>query len=170
MRWILLCLLVMCGSACAKLEQAQIARWVEERGGCTQDARLEAVSARLAPVTIPVRLCMLETHEVGAWAWKDGQVFVSRRLAQMLTDDELFAVVAHEMGHLAEDEKHAGSLIPKKDCPADEVTADAYAARELARQGLPAKVLATALTKVRDAQGPRVDPVPLNRRIALLSR
>ncbi len=38
--------------------------------------------------------------EVGAWAWPDRRVRVSRALVDLLDDDELTAALAHELGHL----------------------------------------------------------------------
>jgi Zn-dependent protease with chaperone function len=38
--------------------------------------------------------------EVGAWAWPDGRIEVSRVLLDRLDDDELAAALAHELGHL----------------------------------------------------------------------
>jgi len=37
---------------------------------------------------------------LGAWAWPDGRIEVSRALVDRLDEEELAAALAHELGHL----------------------------------------------------------------------
>ena len=59
--------------------------------------------ARTGDVLLPgagVRWNVTSRNEVGAWAWPDGRIEVSRKLVDQLDADELAAALAHELGHL----------------------------------------------------------------------
>ena len=88
---------------------------------------------------------------VGPWAWPDGRVRVSRALVDLLDDDELAAVLAHELGH----------LLDRGDLPAPpaallggaggddpELRADRIGCRLLADRGTNTDAMARMLTKV----------------------
>lgn len=113
---------------------------------------------------------VLNSRSVGAWAWRDGSVIVSAGLVRMMSDDELAAVVAHELGHL-----RAGgvAMVSAFDgCGAGgkaETRADAEAWRLLVDRHVPVGSLAEALVKVRDLPGTSYEVrVHLNDRIRLL--
>jgi hypothetical protein len=88
---------------------------------------------------------------VGAWAWPDGRVRVSRALVDLLDDDELAAALAHELGHLLD----RGDLPPlpaallggaEGDDP--ELRADQIGCRLLAARGLAPGAMMRMFTKV----------------------
>jgi Zn-dependent protease with chaperone function len=65
-------------------------------------ARLERV-ARLGQALLPdaqIDWGLSPRTEVGAWAWADGHIRVSRALVDLLDDNELAAALSHELGHL----------------------------------------------------------------------
>jgi predicted Zn-dependent protease len=65
--------------------------------------RIAHAAERAAPNGLPrgfLQVGLSSRPEVGAWAWSDGRIQVSRALADLLDDDELAAAVAHELGHL----------------------------------------------------------------------
>jgi Zn-dependent protease with chaperone function len=46
---------------------------------------------------------VLASDEPAGYSWRDGEIFVTRGLADRLTDPELAAAIAHELGHLLSD-------------------------------------------------------------------
>lgn len=89
--------------------------------------------------------------EVGAWAWPDGRIRVSRALVDLLDDAELMAALAHEVGHLLD----RGDLSPppaallggaEGDDP--ELRADQIGRRLLEARGLPPEAMGRMLAKV----------------------
>jgi len=51
----------------------------------------------------PVLFHVLESPGLRAYAWPDGNIFVTRGLMDVASDPELQAAVAHELGHLVID-------------------------------------------------------------------
>jgi hypothetical protein len=85
-------------------------RWVAGNGGLLPDedpcARIAGEAARplmdlCSGRRIHVRV--LCNDEAKAYAWTDGEIYITRGLVQHLSADELSAVVAHELGHLLDD-------------------------------------------------------------------
>jgi Zn-dependent protease with chaperone function len=115
-------------------------------------ARLERV-ARLGHALLPdarIEWGLSPRPEVGAWAWPDRRIRVSRALVDLLDDDELAAALGHELGH----------LLDRGDLPAPpvallggsggddvEVRADQIGCRLLAARGM-APAMAGMLAKV----------------------
>jgi Zn-dependent protease with chaperone function len=96
-------------------------------------------------------------------------------LLHLLTDDELAAAVAHELGHLSAGHAAGGPAAlggAPAAHPADhEARADAIACDLLDAVGLTPTALARALAKVRDDPlTPRTCNEPLDRRVRLLER
>ncbi|MEZ0265802.1 MAG: M48 family metalloprotease [Phycisphaerae bacterium] len=92
------------------------ANWLSDRGGVIgADASAAARVTHLAESLIAragrsgVTVAVLGTREPGAFAWPGGRVFVSRGLVECMTDAELQAALAHELGHLA---AHPGARPP----------------------------------------------------------
>ncbi len=82
--------------------------WSRQFGGCVRDdARQQRALSALARLRAAqdsrLAIYVLRTERVAAYAWSQGAVFVSCGLLDVMDDDELVAVVAHEMGHLLAD-------------------------------------------------------------------
>ena len=93
---------------------------------------------------------VLNTEAVGAYGWPDAQIYVSRGLVDLLTDEQLAAAVAHEMGHLLAD-GHLHSIVSLRGCcqtPDAEVRADAVAVELLRTRGIPPGVMIDMLQRV----------------------
>ena len=101
-----------CGSALQGRSPggASIDRWVQRFGGVDEGAAARVRQA-CQPVLRwvkdqpgfkgqPVSLFVLASDFPSAYAWPHGEIFVTRGLAALLTDNELAAAVAHELGHL----------------------------------------------------------------------
>jgi hypothetical protein len=140
--------------------------WEIDRGGiaCTSgDARLSpgrahAALARVAPgdTRLALHVSILNNAAPLAHSFRDGALYLSTGLLQRLTDEELSAVLAHELGHLIID----GFLTPEPAAlsgstpptPSDvELHADFVARSILDAHHLPAAALTTALAKVAAA-------------------
>jgi Zn-dependent protease with chaperone function len=130
--------------------------WAAQHGGIIGDemyARAEIALSRLTGGAAP-GLCVqvLKSDRAGAYAWHDGTLFVTRRLLALLDDDELAAVLAHEIGHLEAADQPPRAL--EGDIHADgpainaEVRADEAACGLLQKRGIPKRSLASALVKV----------------------
>ena len=108
---------------------------------------------------------------LGAWSWRDGNIFVTRGLCQKLNDDELAAVISHELGHLY-NQDHQGGTAAFAGLPSNcdvEGRADFTACRILRKSGLPVQSLIDALEQVRsDSQTSAAVRAALDVRIKLL--
>jgi len=100
--------LLLYGLAFWRFSAWQLARSLDAQSRPLQDARLAPVLARLAAAIgvprVPVRV--YEIAPINGLAAPDGRVFVTRGFLDALdagrvTPDELGAVVAHELGHVA---------------------------------------------------------------------
>jgi Zn-dependent protease with chaperone function len=97
-----------------------------------------------------VRASVSDSPTLGAYAWPDGRICVTRALVRLLDDEELAAAVAHEMGHLLEG-GHVRSVAALSGAQggADvELRADRAGAGLLARSGLRPDAMARMLEKV----------------------
>lgn len=98
--------------------------WTKNHGGIVIGPDLDRVHAAAKPVVESVSgrritISVLNSDQLTAYAWPDGHVYISRGLVQHLSDAELAAVVAHEIGHmLADGHVHAGGNVH-----ADEIAA-----------------------------------------------
>jgi Zn-dependent protease with chaperone function len=88
---------------------------------------------------------------VGAWAWPDGRVRVSRALVDLLDDDELAAALAHELGHLLDRgdlPAPPAALLGGAEGDDPEMRADRIGCRLLAACGRDPDAMARMLAKV----------------------
>jgi Zn-dependent protease with chaperone function len=123
-------------------------------------ARAEGALARIARgcdcAHLTVRV--LGDDEPAAFAFRDGSVFVTRGLAELLDPDELAAALAHEVGHLS----RRGDGLPG---PEAERLADRIGADVLRASGLPPELMGRMLRRLAIA-APR--DATLTARIAAL--
>lgn len=138
--------------------------------GCTQargpvpqavdeppQARAERALARLAGAhadrftVVVVPGSALEAH-----GWTNGKITVTAGLAHCLRDEELAAVIAHEMGHMIADGHFAGEFDLNGCCrdPDAEQTADAIGTRLLESACVQRSAMVSMLTKLRAVQPP----------------
>jgi predicted Zn-dependent protease len=143
-------------AGCATGPQAQtVDRWAAHQGGVLEDARVTRLKTVAQPLVAcckgrTIRLQVLAKDSVCAFSWPSGRVFVTRGLMDHLTDAELDAVVAHELGHLLSDgELHTvASLRGCSSDPDREVRADAAGVGLLRLAGLGTEPMVTMLEKV----------------------
>src|SRR5436190_18571137 len=110
-----------CSAAVAPAGPSQA--WITRNGGVLCDVShqqratlaarplFEHVGAKLA-------IHVMDTDRAVAFSWPSGDVFVSRRLMDCLSDAELSAAVAHEMGHLLADGRVPGAVASLRGCDA----------------------------------------------------
>jgi predicted Zn-dependent protease len=82
--------------------------WINAKGGLApvgSHPRVDQAVARLLDGCIgqAVRVQVLDSGELCAYAWPGGEVYLTRGLVELLDDAEIAAAVAHEMGHLLHD-------------------------------------------------------------------
>ena len=119
--------------------------------------RVQGVLGHLTPALKDRRISVAldETPRVGAYAWPDGRLLLTRGLVRLLDDDELAAAVAHELGHLVSDgDFHTAAALsgagPARDA---EVRADAAGRVMLLSAGYVPDAMATMLEKVAASPG-----------------
>ena len=169
----LLTLLVGCAS-----EGATRQAWVNGQGGLDRGVTQRRVDRAVAPLIdgtagsrISVRI--LNSPDVCAYGWKDGDIYLTRGLVALLDDSQIAAAVAHELGHLLQD-GHVRSLVSLRGCESgadEEGSADLLGIGLLEARGLSGEAMVGMLTKV--AQAPGVSPScrrDLLRRAAALER
>jgi Zn-dependent protease with chaperone function len=163
---------------CAGTTQSQaVNHWIADQGGVLPGSRESKAQAAAAPLVACCqgrKICVqvLDTDAVGAFSWPSGRVFITRGLMDHLDDQELRAVIAHELGHLLTD-GHLQTVACLKGCcvnPDAEVRADAAGVVLLKTQGISADAMARMLAKVeRYGSLPASCRSAMERRIALLS-
>jgi len=85
-------------------------QFIERRGGIVDDPasqqRVEAIVEQLLGPghACHIKVCILNCSALRAYAWSDGWIIVSKRLARTEDEQLLAAGVAHELGHLLADE------------------------------------------------------------------
>jgi Zn-dependent protease with chaperone function len=182
--WAIAIVVLNFGCAAGSGARPAWAAWAERQGGLAAGASVEQARAAAALDRLrgsaPGGSCpsvhVLAAERACAYAWPDGTVFVTGGLLRVLSDDELAAAIAHELGHLSGARAAAGGASAPaalEGFPAlsgdHEACADAIACDLLDRAGLAPAALAHALEKVRD--DPLTPPVcrePLGRRVRLL--
>ena len=117
--------------------------------------RAEAVVARLTAgdPQLRVKVQVLTTDAVCAFAWPNRTIYVTRGLMDRADDDVLAAALAHEMGHLLSDGR-ARSFASLKGCDQNadaEVRADAYGVALLRAKHVPTDSMTRMLRLVRDS-------------------
>ena len=133
--------------------------WVSRLGGAAVTSelpRVETAAARLASGT-PRRLgpFLVASHDrIGAWSWSDGSVVLTQRLLASLSDDELTAVLAHELGHLELDARPGRrALAGGTRGSAAEDAADDAGCKILARAGMDPALMPCMLRHVATLEG-----------------
>ena len=113
-------------------------------------ARVERLGQSLLPDS-RIDWGVLPRKTVGAWAWPDGRVRVSRALVDLLDDDELAAALAHELGHLLDRgdlPSPPAALLGGAGGDDPELRADQIGCRLLAARGTAPDAMARMLAKV----------------------
>jgi predicted Zn-dependent protease len=116
----------------------------------TRLARVERLGQSLLP-DARIDWGVSPRKTVGAWAWPDGRVRVSRALVDLLDDDELAAALAHELGHLLDRgdlPAPPAALLGGAEGDDPEIRADRIGCRLLAAGGLAPDAMTRMLTKV----------------------
>lgn len=153
-------------------------RWVSPRGvllAGLPKARAENVLRSVHPCleTTPLRIHVLDSSDVGAFAWPEGDIVITTALLELLSDDELAAAIAHEVGHLLSDGhlRAAAALVGEPSQHDSEAAADELGTRLLTDGGRPAEAMIRMLEKVQRANAPAGATLRgLARRTALLKR
>lgn len=151
-------------------------RWVARHGGVfdSPGGRIERIATRFdGLLTRPIRLIVMDRDALAAYSFPSGEVIVTRGLVAAMNDDELTAVVGHEVGHLLSDGHTAAptALTGRRTATDREHAADDAAVRLLTALSLPAESMRSALQKVH-ASLPADSPTraSLARRIDRLAR
>jgi len=132
--------------------------WALRQGGFASQSYQERAQAALNALhhnSENVRAFVLESRNVGAYAWPDGSIFLTSALVEMLESQEIAAVVAHELGHLYDPliSGNASTLLGKAQHLDEESRADEFACDLLRRSGFAPHALASTLQKVQAAAG-----------------
>ena len=151
-------------------------RWVAGRGALVEGEaklRAESILRSLHPClqSTSLRVHVLDSRDVGAFAWPQGDIVVTRALLALLDDEELSAALAHEVGHLLADGHlaSAAALIGKPSQHESEAAADEMGLRLLVDGGGQGSAMVRMLAKVQAAQTPGgVASRAMARRLALL--
>ncbi len=99
----------MPGNSASLPPAAPHARWEATQGGLIEGtADCVRVSAAFERITTGLPRTHLFIHVLNspspaAFSFPDGSIYVARGLAERLTNDELAAAIAHELGHLLHD-------------------------------------------------------------------
>ena len=97
---------------------------------------------------------MSDTDRPAAYSWDSGRIVVTRGLVDVMTDDELAAVIAHEMGHLCLARRGSAARTPfalRGNGSDEERLADEAGSQLLLASGIPPAALSEALERVRDS-------------------
>jgi len=152
--------------------------WVAVHGGLVTGAYQNRAVAVATPLfatcsgkTLTIQVLNMDSP--AAFSWPDGHVFVSRGLEDQLTNPELAASIAHEMGHLLNDGKistvaalqgtDAGLMV--------EVNADATGMKVLKSNHISPEAMVSMLEKVGDCDSLSAHThEALDQRIAILKK
>lgn len=150
--------------------------WVHQQGGIVQDARQARVDAAARPLlahcqgrTVTIQVFAMD--QLCAYGWPSGNIFISRGLVDHLTNQELSATVAHELGHLLSDGR-LHSTVSLRGYPSSydrEVRADAAGIGLLQASGIPPHAMVTMLRKVADSVDLPQVKLAIDHRIAILN-
>jgi Zn-dependent protease with chaperone function len=152
--------------------------WIDGQGGAIAGSfqeRATRITANLATCCTTgtrISVAVFNSSALAAYSWSDGRIFLSRGLMDHLDDQELSAVIAHEMGHLL-GAGHIHTLASLKGCTGQfdvEKRADAIGVQILNARGIPPSAMIRMLTKVAasDSLPPPVRAA-INSRITLLA-
>lgn len=149
--------------------------WIAKNGGVVTDTtshRVAEIASRFTGVVEqPLHVRVLSSKAPSAFAWPSGDIFLTDAIVSILTDDEIAAVIAHELGHIISDRSsHSGSaLTGTHEHFHTEMLADDVGIRLLNATSTPQGSLRSALHKVLSFQQIRGQHSPsLSARIARL--
>lgn len=139
----------------------------------TAQARATAALARLGPAFgARATVSIAATDRPAAYSWDDGRIVVTLGLIDVMTDDELAGVIAHELGHLCLARRGGAARAPfaLRGTGSDvERLADQAGCQLLRASGIPSAALPEALARVRDSPlTPEYLKQGLSQRIAVL--
>jgi Zn-dependent protease with chaperone function len=169
----ILLIVTVCGG-CGGSAVGPVDRWAAAQGGVLDGAGAARVARAVQPLldragrsTMSVEV--LACSEPGAYAWPCGRIFVTRGLLEILDDNELAAAVAHELGHLAAEQRTpppAGVDGGGREAALEaECAADAHAVALLRSEGRDPSAVRRMLAKLH------ADPrLPADRRPSLKTR
>lgn len=158
MRWVLLVMLgVLCGGCAAGQRPAvasPVEKWIARHGGLLggdeQQRAADVARPLIRSLNQPIQVRVLASPTVTAYAWPNGQVYVTRGLLKALDDEELAAAIAHELGHLL-DHGHLRSAVALQGCreaPDTEIQADLLGCQLLENSGHSQRAMVRMLHKV----------------------
>ena len=169
---------VMLVGGCA-VKSDPISLWVRQEGGTVasanpSQARLESVAKRLTRgrPDLQISVYVLASDMVTAYSWPNHHIFVARGLMNRVDDNELAAVLAHELGHLLDRSHVPMTMASLRGCDKNlviEARADAIGSDLLQRQGCPTEAMITMLGKI-ECSGtlPQFCRLAMEQRMALL--
>ena len=133
--------------------------WVGEQGGLVADSRQARVDSAAGPLLRQcggkhIEIRVLDNDAVTAYGWRGGSLFLTRRLVDLMDDNELAATIAHELGHLLDD-GHVRSMTSLRGCEQEhnldlESRADLIGAELLRNAHISPTAMAGMLRKVQD--------------------
>jgi hypothetical protein len=125
-----------------------------DNGAIINKNRAQAALDRLRPsYSGPAKVYLMASDSPAAYSWPNGTICLTRGLVCLLNDDEICAVIAHELGHLAHAQGGCQGFALGGPRTADEQRADAVGIMLLRTSGVAPSSLGHALSKVRDASG-----------------
>jgi Zn-dependent protease with chaperone function len=153
---ILFCIGLAAASGGCAARGPSLNQWVRRQGGIdvgnSGTERAQGVASRLAGGRegLQVSISVLASDAVSAFSWPNRRVFITRGLLDRVTDDELAAAIAHELGHLLED-RHVVATFSLGGCERGldvEARADELGVKLLEMQGFAPDAMSRMLRKV----------------------
>jgi hypothetical protein len=158
------------------------ANWLAAQGGVAEGQQLVIATKQLSRLTHStgeragepsLRIHVLNRADAAAYCWPSGDIYLSRGLVDHLSEDELAAAIAHELGHLilAQGRKNAFALLGSGGDHNDvEHRADLAGCQVLAASGVPESTMAAMLRTVLSYESDAATRAALTRRINLLAQ
>lgn len=132
--------------------------WLARRGGLATGPAQARAARALARLALPdgqrPGVQVLADDALGAFAWPDGRIVVTRGLVDGVGDAALAAAVAHEVGHLVLGGHLDGNGLPRDGRADDEAAADRVARALLERSGLDVGALTDLLAALEARAAP----------------
>lgn len=179
---ILLMVMIAMAGGCSTHQARPLSRatphqaWVRSHGGLAPAPLAQHVatvcSRQLGAASLAdCQIHVLDSDAAVAFAWPDRRIYLARGLVTRLTDDELTAAVAHELGHLLDDGliDHPVTLASGRTPTDCEARADRLGIAILLAHGKNPTTMKSMLEKVRSAPSTSdTTRAALTERIALL--